>query len=104
MTRWIIKMLLVSLLALAVAIPLGCGDSSGISSDDHAQIKIDMTMDEVESILGQPERSHVTGSNDNPSIFWYFTKAEGDGLVKIAFEQGKVTTVAPYDLSFEVGE
>lgn len=96
--------ILISLLAIAALLPLGCDDSSGITRDDHAGIEIDMTMDEVESVLGQPERSHVTGSSENPSIFWYFTKADGDGLIKIAFEQGKVTTLAPYDQSFEVGE
>ena len=63
-----------------------------------------MTMDEVESILGSPERSHVTGASQEPTIFWYFPKAEGDGLVKISFEQGKVVSVAPYNQSFEVGE
>lgn len=94
----------VALTIITIILVVGCGGSSGITSDDHGKIAVGMTMDEVEGILGQPERSHVTGATQDPAIFWYYSKSDGDGLFKIAFEQGKVTTVAPYDQSFEVGE
>lgn len=94
----------VALVIIAIILAAGCGGSSGITSDDHGKIAVGMTMDEVEGILGQPERSHVTGATQDPAIFWYYSKADSDGLVKVAFEQGKVTSVAPYDQSFEVGE
>ncbi|MHB0916018.1 MAG: hypothetical protein ACYC57_03940 [Thermoleophilia bacterium] len=93
----------VALMIIAIILA-GCGGSSGITSDDHGRIAVGMTMDEVEEILGQPERSHVTGASQDPAIFWYYSKSEGDGLFKVAFEQGRVTSVAPYDQSFEVGE
>lgn len=102
------KRMAVVVIALLLALLLShaataCGDDSGITSDDHARIKVGMTMDEVESILGQPERSHVTGASQE-QIFWYYTKTDGEGLVKISFDQGKVSSIAPYDQSFEVGE
>lgn len=102
----VLKVLILPAIALAIIaiILAGCGGSSGITSEDHGRIAVDMTMDDVEGILGQPERSHVTGASQDPAIFWYYSKSEGDGLFKIAFEQGKVTSVAPYDQSFEVGE
>lgn len=106
MKPWrILTILAVTLIALASGLPAtGCGGSSGVSQEDHDKIQVGMTMDEVAAILGQPERSHVTGASQNPGIFWYFTKSEGEGLMKISFEQGKVTSVAPYDQSFNVGE
>ncbi|RJQ43017.1 MAG: hypothetical protein C4534_08815 [Gaiellales bacterium] len=94
-------------MAMIISLLLGasaCGEKAGITSDDHARIEVGMTMDEVEDMLGQPERSHVTGDSQNPSIFWYYPKAEGDGLVKVSFEGARVTSVSPYDQSFEVGE
>lgn len=91
-------------LLAAASLMTGCGEETGITRDDHGRIELGMSMDDVESVLGQPERSHVTGASQNPTIYWYFTKQEGDGLVKISFEEGKVTNVAPYDDSFEVGE
>lgn len=93
----IFSIVLIMVMAVTAA---GCGDDTGITPEDHSQIEVGMTMDDVDAILGQPERSHVTGS----SIFWYYPKSDQEGLVKISFEQGKVTSVAPYDQSFEVGE
>lgn len=103
-SRILLVILAVVLLVPAAAfLAAGCGGSSGVSQEDHDKIQMGMTMDEVATILGQPERSHVTGASQE-SIFWYFTKSDGEGLMKVAFEQGKVTSIAPYDESFNVGE
>ncbi len=78
----------------------GCGDKQGsINKEVHGQITNGMTMDEVDAVAGQPERSHSIGSAQNPQIFWYYNKSEGKGFVRVVFEEGKVTTVSPYDES-----
>lgn len=92
---------LLTVLLLANA---GCGSKAGISQSQHDQLQKGMTLDQVEGILGQPDRSHRTGPANNPSIIWYYNKSEAEGLVRIAFEDGKMTTISPYDLSVNLDE
>lgn len=97
-----IKPVFIILLIIAVSALLGagCGDSQGsLDEDTHAKIELGMTMDDVDALAGQPERSHSIGSAQNPQVFWYYNKTDGDGFVRVVFEDGKVTTVSPYDES-----
>jgi hypothetical protein len=101
MRRNFILMVLTLLLSVSLLAASGCGEKPGsISRDVHSQIKNGMTMDDVDAIAGQPERSHSLGSADNPQIFWYYNKTDGEGFVRVVFENGKVTTVSPYDEDF----
>jgi hypothetical protein len=100
------RKLLVIILAISMAtlaiVTVGCGgDKAGsISRATHDEIQNGMTMDEVDAIAGQPERSHSIGAAGNPQVFWYFGKTDGEGFVRVVFEEGKVTTISPYDESF----
>lgn len=87
-----------SLLMLSAA--AGCGNGKGtISQDQHAQLAKDMSLDKVEGILGTPKRTHRMASGETATIYWYYEKTDGEGLVKITFENGKVTSISPYDQS-----
>lgn len=79
----------------------GCGESKSgaLSPDQHVRIQKGMTMDDVEAVAGTPERSHKKGSSKDPNIIWYYTKTEGEGMVKISFMGGKVDLISPYDTS-----
>lgn len=92
------------LLAILLLASAGCGSKAGISQSQHDQVEKGMTLDQVEGLLGQPDRSHRTGPANNPSIVWYYNKSEAEGLVRIAFEDGKMTSVSPYDLSVNLDE
>ncbi len=90
------------LVAVLVTVPAwGCGGTKAgfIDRETHAKIQNGMTMDEVDAIAGQPERSHSVGAAANPQVFWYYGKTDGEGFVRVVFEGGKVTTVSPYDES-----
>ena len=97
----ILMLLMVSAVALSAA---GCG-KSGISHDQYNQVQKGMTLDQVEGILGQPDRTHHTGSPQNPSIIWYYNKSEADGLVRLAFTpDAKLDSISPYDVSVNPDE
>lgn len=93
------------LLAAALSLPAaGCG-KSGISHDQYNQVQKGMTLDQVEGILGQPDRTHRTGPPQNPSIIWYYNKSEAGGLVRIAFTpDAKLDSISPYDVSVNPDE
>jgi hypothetical protein len=93
----------VLLLAALLTPVIGCG-KSGISRDQYNQVQKGMTLDQVEGILGQPDRTHRTGSAQNPNVIWYYNKTEGEGLVRIAFLDGKMDTVSPYEISVNPDE
>jgi len=84
----------------------GCGKTAKLSPETYAKIQKGMTLDEVESIAGQPERSHKLGSASSKSqtIYWYYAKTEGEGLVRVAFENGKVTNISPYNANINPEE
>lgn len=88
----------VALAIAALALPAGCGGSANeLTPDEHGQIRFGMTMDEVEGIAGAPERTHRTGTAKAPLVYWYYPKTEGEGLVRIAFDNGKLTSISPYE-------
>lgn len=92
--------LMILLIAMFTLVNTGCGTSQGsLDKETHGKIELGMTMDNVDTIAGQPERSHSIGSAQNPQVFWYYNKTEGEGFVRVVFEDGKVTTVSPYDES-----
>lgn len=101
---------LLLLLALPAVLALlltatGCGGGKGtISPDQHAQLSKGMSLDDVEALLGPPERTHRMGSGETAAIYWYYNKTEGEGLVKVAFENGQVTIITPYDQSLSPEE
>ncbi len=100
MRRPVILIIILLLLATPLLALGGCGEEKGaISKDTYGQIEPGMTMDDVDAIAGQPERSHSLGTAQDPQIFWYYNKTEGEGFVRVVFEGGKVTTVSPYDES-----
>lgn len=86
----------VTLIALSV-LATGCGSKSGISRDQFAQVQKGMTLDQVEGLLGQPDRTHHLGTSKNLNIIWYYNKSESDGLVRVSFLDGKVDSTTPYD-------
>ncbi|MHB0867619.1 MAG: hypothetical protein ACYC6B_06025 [Thermoleophilia bacterium] len=90
----------------AVLLTAGCGDSKTgvINSEQYGRVQKGMTLDEVEAITGTPLRSHSTGPTQNPSIIWYFDKADGEGLVRFTFVNYKVDSIAPYDQSVPLEE
>ena len=92
--------LIVAAFALSAA---GCG-KSGISRDQYDQIQKGMTLDQVEGILNQPDRTHRTGSPQNPSIIWYYNKSGGEGLVRLSFTDGKLDSISPYEVSVNPDE
>lgn len=96
-------LLVLMLVALTFA---GCGNSKEgiISPDQHSRVQKGMTLDDVEAITGPPLRTHRTGSTRDPTIIWYYGKTEGEGLVRITFEGGKVVTITPYNESVEAQE
>jgi len=106
------QMLILLLTTLAAAVVLttlvfsaaGCGDSGGVSDEKYSQVEKGMSLDQVEGLLGTPPRSHRTGSSKNPTIIWYYEKSNGEGLLKITFEDAKVTNISPYDTSINPAE
>jgi hypothetical protein len=82
----------------------GCGAKAGISQSQYEQVQKGMTLDQVESLLGQPDRSHRTGPTNNPNIIWYFNKSEAEGLVRISFLNATVDNLSPYDLNVNLDE
>ncbi len=91
------------LLTMVLLSASGCGQK-GISQSQYEQIQKGMTLDQVEGILGQPDRTHRTGSSQNPNIIWYYNKSEGEGLVRVSFLDGKMDQASPYDLSVNPDE
>lgn len=89
--------LLLSLAAAFMLAAAGCGDNSGVTPDKYAQIEKGMTLDQVEAILGTPTRTHRQGPANNPVITWYYNKADSEGLVKISFQDAKVSIIQPYN-------
>lgn len=96
-------------IAIAVGLTLtalpglsGCGSSKAgaMRPSQYDRIQKGMTIDQVESIAGKPARSHTKGSFKNPNIIWYYTKTEGEGLVKISFIGGRVDLISPYNEGF----
>ncbi len=87
----------VTLIALTTLAAAGCGSKSGISRDQFAQVQKGMTLDQVEGLLGQPDRTHHLGTSKNLNIIWYYNKSESDGLVRVSFLDGKVDSTTPYD-------
>jgi len=81
-----------------------CGSKAGISQSQYEQVQKGMTLDQVEGLLGQPDRSHRTGPTNNPNIIWYYNKSEAEGLVRIGFLDAKVDSLSPYDLSVNLDE
>jgi len=96
-------LLAVVLLAATMLIAAGCGQS-GISQSQYDQIQKGMTLDEVEGILGQPDRTHHLGTPQNPEIVWYYNKSEGEGLVRFSFTSGKMNVATPYETSVNPDE
>jgi len=97
--------IIVVLLSLGLMIAVtGCGEKAGISQNLYEQVQKDMTLDEVDGLLGQPDRSHRTGTTSNPNIIWYYNKSEAEGLVRISFIDAKVDSLSPYDLSVNLDE
>lgn len=95
------------ILAALALLPVlaGCGDTKGtISPDQYSQLNKGMSLDDVEAILGAPERTHRMGSGETATIYWYYRKTEGEGLVKVTFEGGKVSSISPYDQSLSPDE
>ncbi|MHB9112017.1 MAG: outer membrane protein assembly factor BamE domain-containing protein [Thermoleophilia bacterium] len=82
----------------------GCGSKAGVSQNQYEQVQKGMTLDQVEGLLGQPDRSHRTGPTNNPNIIWYYNKSEAEGLVKISFLNAMVDNLSPYDLSVNLDE
>lgn len=98
----LLSLVLTAALALLAA---GCGNSRGsISPDQYSQLEKGMSLDGVEAILGPPERTHRMGSGATETLYWYYNKTEGEGLVKLTFEDGKVTGITPYDQSLSPEE
>lgn len=99
--RALIIMLVAAVAAISILILTGCGgDNSGsIDRDTYAKINNGMTMDDVDAVAGQPERSHSIGAAASPQVFWYYGKTDGEGFIRVVFEDGKVTTISPYDES-----
>lgn len=83
---------------------IGCGSKAGISQSQYEQVQKGMTLDEVEGLLGQPDRSHRTGTSSNPNIIWYYNKSEAEGLVRVSFLDARVDSLSPYDLSVNLDE
>ena len=88
----------------AMVMVAGCGSKAGISQSQYEQVQKGMTLDQVEGLLGQPDRSHRTGPTNNPNIIWYFNKSEAEGLVRISFLNATVDSLSPYDLSVNLDE
>lgn len=98
MLRHVFIAAIVLMLAGSLLVQAGCGESEGaVSEEVHAKIQNGMTMDEVDGVAGQPDRSHSIGSAQEPQVFWYYGKTDGEGFVRVVFIEGKVTTVSPYD-------
>lgn len=100
--RLVALFMAMAILAAAALALAGCGDSqkSGvISREQYDRIQKGLTLDEVEAIGGEPYRTHKTGTSKDPNIFWYYSKTEGDGLVRISFLSGRVDSISPYEIS-----
>ena len=92
------------MLTVLVISASGCGDSGGVTSEKYAQVEKGMTFNQVDALLGTPPRTHRTGPTSNPTIIWYYEKTEGEGLLRITFENAKVTNISPYDTSINPEE
>lgn len=90
--------------ACLLIVVTGCGSKDGVSQSLYEQVQKGMTLDEVEGLLGQPDRTHRTGATSNPNIIWYYNKSEAEGLVRISFTNAKVDSLSPYDLSVNLDE
>jgi hypothetical protein len=101
MSRKILMLVLAVTMVSTVLVSAGCGGNKAGSIDESTYSKINngMTMDDVDAVAGQPERSHSIGAAASPQVFWYYGKTDGEGFVRVVFEDGKVTTVSPYDES-----
>ncbi len=106
MSRRILPLAIISISLLALVLAAGCGEtrSGSISQDQHSQIQKGMTLDEVEGIAGTPYRTHKTGPTSDPNIIWYYSKTDGEGLVRISFLGGRVDNISPYSLSVEAND
>ncbi|MHB1326142.1 MAG: hypothetical protein ACYDGS_08165 [Thermoleophilia bacterium] len=102
-TRLLIIITAVLLLVTLALTAGGCG-KSGISRSQYDQIQKGMTLDQVEGILGQPDRTHRLGANANPNVIWNYNKSEGEGLVRISFLDGKMDVASPYEVSVNPNE
>lgn len=97
----LLAFLFLAVLLLAVA---DCGSKSGVSQSQYEQVQKGMTLDQVEGLLGQPDRTHRTGPTSNPNVIWYYNKSEAEGLVRISFINALVDNLSPYDLSVNLDE
>lgn len=104
--KFILLMMLTTAVAIATLViaSAGCGEKAGVSAEKYAQVEKGMTLDQVDGLLGTPARSHHTGPTNNPTIIWYYDKESGEGLLKIAFENAKVSNISPYDTSVNPDE
>ncbi|MBI5870182.1 MAG: outer membrane protein assembly factor BamE [Actinobacteria bacterium] len=100
----VITVLALLIMAVLLVIVTGCGSEAGISQSQYEQVQKGMTLDQVEGLLGQPDRSHRTGPTNNPNIIWYYNKSEAEGLVRISFINALVDNLSPYDLSVNLDE
>lgn len=102
----LLMMMLTTGVAIATLVfaAAGCGEKAGVSAEKYAQVEKGMTLDQVDELLGTPARSHHTGPTNNPTIIWYYDKNSGEGLLKIAFENAKVSNISPYDTSVNPDE
>lgn len=104
-TAAVIMFAFVALLFAGLSVVVtGCGSEEGISQSQYERVQKGMTLDDVEGLLGQPDRTHRTGSTSNPNIIWYYNKSEAEGLVRISFIDAKVDNLSPYDLSVNLDE
>lgn len=96
LSKTLVTAFAIAALSLLVLAGAGCG-KSGISQDQYNQVQKGMTLDQVEGILGQPDRTHRTAQTS--STIWYYNKSGGEGLVRISFTDGKADSISPYDVS-----
>jgi len=98
------SLIMAALMAATLFALAGCGSKAGVTQSQYEQVQKGMTLDEVEGLLGQPDRNHRTGPTNNPSIIWYYNKSEAEGLVRIGFVSARVDSLSPYDLSVNLDE
>jgi hypothetical protein len=89
---------MILLMAVMLLVAAGCGSKSGVISEEtYSQIQNGMSIDEVAKVAGQPQRTHHPGTSQATLDYWYYGKTEGEGLVRVAFDNGKVTNISPWN-------
>lgn len=89
-TRQILVVLVVA--GLAMTMVAGCGGKSKVTKENYDKIKVGMTVDEVQDVLGKPTQESTLGIG--PLTMHNMSWTDGDKVITVSFKDGKVFSIA----------